>query len=86
MLKKIIFLSLMSLVLGGCTILPKLNPAATDSATPSPSSSPRSSDQTEVSAYEQSQITSGGTDEGSLEKDLNSTTIPDDDLTDIFSN
>lgn len=69
---KIIIILIATLVLGGCTLLPKQENAAKDQALPSPTttSSPTPSLSTE-------------TTESSLETDLNATVIEDEDFSDL---
>lgn len=95
MSKKLLLVLFTSLFLSGCTLFPKTDNAATDVAAPSalptkapvlPSASLAPADIKEVTTFEKSQTTSTGTDIDSLEKDINSTIIPDENLTDILTN
>jgi|GEM_PF-1981321 len=83
MYHKIVFVVFASLLLSGCTLLPSREDAATDAKIPSPTpvSSPISESDYN---YESTQSVGTGSDIESLEKDLNMTSIPDEDLSDIL--
>ena len=95
MSKKLLLVLFTSLFLSGCTLFPKTDNAATDVVIPSalptkapvlPSPSLAPADIKEVTTYEMSQTTSTGTDIDSLEKDINSTLVPEENLIDILTN
>lgn len=93
MTKKLLLVLFTAVFLSGCTLLPKTENAATDTKSASPLPSPSAiptpplepDDTNKISTYENTQKTSVGTDMDSLEKDLNSTNIPDENLNDILT-
>lgn len=90
--KKILLVVFAAIFLSGCTLFSNSENAATDTALPS--TSPESSvaptptlaptDINEISSFEKSQVTSTSSDIESIEKDLNSTIIPEENLNDIL--
>lgn len=84
MLKKLALITLSAALLGGCTLgnVLKTNNAATDEkpGTPMSSVAPTTSPDTSL---ESMPATTNGTDNASLETDVNSTTILDEDFSDI---
>lgn len=84
MYRKFIFIFLATILLSGCTLFPTQENAAininTDAPFPTSSSVVIESDHN----YESTQTTSLGSDIESLEKDLDVTLIPDEDLSDII--
>lgn len=84
MLKKLALITLSAALLGGCTLgnVLKTNNAAFDEKPGSPTSSAAPT-ATPDTSLESMPSTTTGTDDASLETDINSTTILDEDFSDL---